>query len=277
MAMASSISSPSISIRPSLSNRNLCKLPLSRRVPSVSTPYLPRHTRLNVTGSSPMLGIKNKEESSRVLPSFSKHKEGLLHFVKYHGLGNDFILIAVPVKGLLLGFEILGLVLCVAGGGYFVNCCLRINPHGVIMCTQNVGHDVDGCTYPLTDAASTSLGLVRWHLPTIGLEINLHGVITCTEDSSQHSPQHQWWNVDNRDSMEPRISSKQAIKLCDRNFGVGADGVIFAMPGVNGTDYSMRIFNSDGSEPEGLCDVVCKSSVTLEELNFWYGLASSKS
>lgn len=40
------------------------------------------------------------------------------------------------------------------------------------------------------------------------------------------------------------------MKLCDRNFGIGADGVIFVMPGVNGTDYTMRIFNSDGSEPE---------------------------
>lgn len=26
--------------------------------------------------------------------------------------------------------------------------------------------------------------------------------------------------------------------------------VIFALPAANGTDYSMRIFNSDGSEPE---------------------------
>ncbi|XP_057512943.1 diaminopimelate epimerase, chloroplastic-like [Actinidia eriantha] len=56
--------------------------------------------------------------------------------------------------------------------------------------------------------------------------------------------------VDNRDSMEPRVTSDQAVKLCDRNFGIGADGVIFAMPGINGTDYTMRIFNSDGSEPE---------------------------
>ncbi|KAG2257895.1 hypothetical protein Bca52824_077189 [Brassica carinata] len=56
--------------------------------------------------------------------------------------------------------------------------------------------------------------------------------------------------VDNRDSSEPKITQEQAAKLCDRNFGVGADGVIFAMPGVNGTDYTMRIFNSDGSEPE---------------------------
>ncbi|XP_021911625.1 diaminopimelate epimerase, chloroplastic [Carica papaya] len=56
--------------------------------------------------------------------------------------------------------------------------------------------------------------------------------------------------IDNRDSAEPRITPEQAVELCDRNFGVGADGVIFVMPGINGTDYTMRIFNSDGSEPE---------------------------
>ncbi|KAL2898319.1 Diaminopimelate epimerase chloroplastic [Bienertia sinuspersici] len=56
--------------------------------------------------------------------------------------------------------------------------------------------------------------------------------------------------VDNRDSMEPKVTPEQAVKLCDRNFGIGGDGVIFAMPGTNGTDYTMRIFNSDGSEPE---------------------------
>ncbi|KAL8036103.1 hypothetical protein ABFX02_12G138100 [Erythranthe guttata] len=56
--------------------------------------------------------------------------------------------------------------------------------------------------------------------------------------------------VDNRDSEEPKITPEQAVKLCDRNFGIGADGVIFALPGINGTDFTMRIFNSDGSEPE---------------------------
>lgn len=56
--------------------------------------------------------------------------------------------------------------------------------------------------------------------------------------------------VDNRGSMEPRVTPEQAVKLCDRNFGIGADGVIFVMPGINGSDYTMRIFNSDGSEPE---------------------------
>ncbi|MEG5034119.1 diaminopimelate epimerase [Microcoleus sp. AT3-D2] len=56
--------------------------------------------------------------------------------------------------------------------------------------------------------------------------------------------------IDNRQSSEPVITPEQAVDLCDRHFGIGADGVIFALPGQNDTDYTMRIFNSDGSEPE---------------------------
>lgn len=56
--------------------------------------------------------------------------------------------------------------------------------------------------------------------------------------------------VDNRATSAPLISPQQAIQLCDRHFGVGADGVIFALPGQEGADYTMRIFNNDGSEPE---------------------------
>jgi len=56
--------------------------------------------------------------------------------------------------------------------------------------------------------------------------------------------------VDNRHSSEPVVTPEQAVVLCDRHFGIGADGVIFALPGQDGTDYTMRIFNSDGSEPE---------------------------
>ena len=40
------------------------------------------------------------------------------------------------------------------------------------------------------------------------------------------------------------------MQWCDRNFGIGADGVIFALPGQVGMDYTMWIFNADGSEPE---------------------------
>lgn len=56
--------------------------------------------------------------------------------------------------------------------------------------------------------------------------------------------------IDNRHSSEPVITAEQAVEMCDRHFGIGADGVIFALPAQNGTDYTMRIFNSDGSEPE---------------------------
>ena len=38
--------------------------------------------------------------------------------------------------------------------------------------------------------------------------------------------------------------------LCDRHYGIGADGVLYMMPGKNGSDISMRIINSDGSEAE---------------------------
>ncbi len=56
--------------------------------------------------------------------------------------------------------------------------------------------------------------------------------------------------VDNRHQADPCLTPDQAVKLCDRHFGIGADGVIFVLPGRGGNDYSMRIFNSDGSEPE---------------------------
>ncbi|MBE9102286.1 diaminopimelate epimerase [Vacuolonema iberomarrocanum] len=56
--------------------------------------------------------------------------------------------------------------------------------------------------------------------------------------------------LDNRHQPEPLITPEDAIQWCDRHFGIGADGVIFALPAQGETDYTMRIFNSDGSEPE---------------------------
>ena len=40
-----------------------------------------------------------------------------------------------------------------------------------------------------------------------------------------------------------------AIRICDRHFGVGADGLVFILPSAS-ADFQMRIFNSDGSEAE---------------------------
>lgn len=46
--------------------------------------------------------------------------------------------------------------------------------------------------------------------------------------------------------------SELAKKMCDRHFGVGADGLIVVNPKdmKNNTDTSWRIFNSDGTEPQ---------------------------
>ena len=40
-----------------------------------------------------------------------------------------------------------------------------------------------------------------------------------------------------------------AARLCDRHFGIGADGLILALPAPQ-ADAGMRIFNADGSEAE---------------------------
>jgi len=46
------------------------------------------------------------------------------------------------------------------------------------------------------------------------------------------------------------LDSVRVQRLCDRRFGIGADGVIAALPPQAGGDVRMRIFNADGSEPE---------------------------
>lgn len=56
--------------------------------------------------------------------------------------------------------------------------------------------------------------------------------------------------IDNRHQQTPLITPAESQKLCDRHFGIGADGVIFALPGNSEGEYTMRIYNSDGSEPE---------------------------
>jgi len=47
-----------------------------------------------------------------------------------------------------------------------------------------------------------------------------------------------------------QLTAERVQRLCDRRFGVGADGVILALPPQAGGDVRMRIFNADGSEPE---------------------------
>lgn len=47
----------------------------------------------------------------------------------------------------------------------------------------------------------------------------------------------------------PRDAAELAVKVCDRNFGIGADGLVYILP-TEKADFMMRIMNSDGSEAE---------------------------
>ncbi len=56
--------------------------------------------------------------------------------------------------------------------------------------------------------------------------------------------------IDCRES-EPADYAKLAIKVCDRHYGVGADGILVVLPSaLPDADFRMRIFNTDGSEAE---------------------------
>lgn len=45
------------------------------------------------------------------------------------------------------------------------------------------------------------------------------------------------------------LSPEVIAKLCDRRFGIGADGVLIVEPSKN-ADFKMRVFNADGGEVE---------------------------
>ena len=60
--------------------------------------------------------------------------------------------------------------------------------------------------------------------------------------------------LDGRTAEQPEqafgLTPERVVQLCDRRFGVGADGVILALPPNAGGELRMRIFNADGTEPE---------------------------
>lgn len=57
--------------------------------------------------------------------------------------------------------------------------------------------------------------------------------------------------IDDRETAIEAIVSYPdlAVKLCDRHFGVGADGIILILPSRD-HDFTFRIFNSDGSSAQ---------------------------
>jgi len=65
--------------------------------------------------------------------------------------------------------------------------------------------------------------------------------------------------IDDRQG-DQQLSAEQIASLCDRRFGIGADGVIFVGRDGN-ADYSIRYFNPDGTQ--SLCGNGCRSAVNL--------------
>ena len=47
-----------------------------------------------------------------------------------------------------------------------------------------------------------------------------------------------------------KLSQEQIIRICDRHFGVGSDGVLMQYPANEQGEFPLRIFNPDGSEAE---------------------------
>ncbi|MUP47021.1 diaminopimelate epimerase [Gramella sp. BOM4] len=55
--------------------------------------------------------------------------------------------------------------------------------------------------------------------------------------------------IDNRDQKLSKNNTKIIQRLCDRKFGIGADGLILLEnPEVEGDDFKMVYFNADGNE-----------------------------
>ena len=53
--------------------------------------------------------------------------------------------------------------------------------------------------------------------------------------------------LDNRDGKYSSITQKQVKRICDRRFGVGADGLMM-LASKDGYDFEMVYFNADGNE-----------------------------
>jgi diaminopimelate epimerase len=53
--------------------------------------------------------------------------------------------------------------------------------------------------------------------------------------------------IDNRSLKLPRVNTAMVKQLCDRRFGIGADGLIYLQE-KEGYDFEMVYFNSDGRE-----------------------------
>jgi len=52
-----------------------------------------------------------------------------------------------------------------------------------------------------------------------------------------------------REDLPFELSEASIVRICDRNWGIGSDGILMAVPSSR-ADFGLRIFNPDGSEAE---------------------------
>lgn len=71
--------------------------------------------------------------------------------------------------------------------------------------------------------------------------------------------------IDDRAQIFPFSDKKLITSLCERKFGIGADGLVLLTASVSG-DFRMRIFNSDGSEAESCGNALLSLFLFLKEL-----------
>lgn len=70
---------------------------------------------------------------------------------------------------------------------------------------------------------------------------------------------------DLKEKLSEQSLSKLAVELCDRKFGIGADGLVLILTSTK-ADIRMRIFNPDGSEPEMCGNAIrCFGKLAWEE------------
>ena len=57
-----------------------------------------------------------------------------------------------------------------------------------------------------------------------------------------HDYKHFTSNID--------LPPKQVQRICDRNYGLGSDGILIGKKDISGGYFHLRIFNSDGTQAE---------------------------
>lgn len=73
--------------------------------------------------------------------------------------------------------------------------------------------------------------------------------------------------IDDRDLSFPTENKLFTQRLCHRNLGIGADGIILVQPSEH-SDFRFRIFNADGSEAEMCGNGVRCFAKFLQELGY---------